>query len=682
MAEEDKPQTNPEETSEQTQVQKENVASSEKKKILLKERFEINFNAPLENLNCNGAKAYKVNDRIDTRRELFALICNKETCPRVSLLPYLKSIDHPNVMKLVEYGIINDPVQKSNCYALIYIIPQGGKVLDHLEELNLKINPFKLKRIILGLISATEALKGYGIIHRSIRPDNLFFRNKDCNDVVIGDCLASSPAYYQPAAYETIESLMSMPAGRGNGTEKNDIYAIGATSLRLLCTQEPLNNMSIAEVIRIKMKKGSFNALSSEEKIPTGLVSVFKGMLADDPNMRWNFTQTYNFLEGKTTYVSTHALQERLKRSLTINGEKCYSSKEVAYSLFLNPNDGWEIIKSGKLLEWVKNGLENEDVYTKLEKAISQIDESVSHDITIAQICILLDPAAPIHIRDISVFPDGASKAIFYCLQHKLNINNFYDLFNSDLIRYWYLEQQDQRAPVNLSELRININRKDIGYGLERIIYELDEDLPCISPLLGEEYVNTASRLLKALDQNYPNIKGEIKPYDKNIIAFLRCKLGKKIDGIILDLNANKESIQISAIIRLYADMQKKYGPAQLTNLGQWLCSISKPVIESYHNLKIQKKIEKDLAKISKSGKIIEICQVLEDQETKEKDREMYRKIKKDIISLLAEKNKIVTQSNRIIEEARENAIKFSSILAVMTMIASFTFNLIKWISQ
>ncbi len=680
MAEENIVQDKAAESAEQALEQ--GAEKVDKKKVLLKERYDINFNAPLENLNSNGARAYKVSDRIDTRRELFALICNRETCPRSSLLPYVKSIDHPNIMKLVEYGIIRDPIQKSNCIALIYVLPQGGKVLDHLDELNLKVNHSRLKHIILGLISAAEALKGYGIIHRSIRPDNLFFRNKDCTEVIVGDCLASFPAYHQPAAYETIESLMAMPAGRGNGTEKNDIYAIGATCLSLLYGKELLSDLSVSEVIRLKMKKGSFNILSTEEKIPTSLVSVFKGLLADDNNARWNFIQTYNYLEGKTPYIASHNLQEKLKRSLTINGEKCSSAKEVAYALYLNPNDGWEIIKSGKLLEWVKNGLENDEIYSHIEKLVSQTDESSSHDMVISQICILLDHAAPIHIRDISVFPDGASKAIYYCMQHNINLNNFYDLFNSELIRNWYLEQPDLRTPMNLSELRININRKDIGYGLERIIYELDEDLPCLSPLLGEEYVNTGARVLKALDANYLNIKGEIRPYDKNIIAFLRCKLGKKIDGIILDLNANKEGMQISAIIRLYADMQKKYGPVQLINLGQWLSSISKPVIESYHNLKLQKKIEKDLAKVAKSGKIIEICQALEDPETKEKDTEMFRKVKKEIISLLSEKNKLLTQNGRIIEEAKENAIKFSSILAVMTMIASFTFNLMQWISQ
>ena len=668
---------------EETPIANESVpAEPTKKKVLLKERYEIDFNAPLEWLNNNGGTAFRVSDRIDSRRELFALVCGSETCPRSSFLPYLKSIDHPNILKLVEYGIIFAPTEKRNTVVLIYVIPQGGRVLDHLEEVGYKTNPQKLKQVILSLISASEVLKGYGITHRAIRPENLYFKSKDYNEIMLGDCLAAFPGYYQPAAYETIESLMAMTSGRGNGSEKNDIYAIAASCIRLLSNKEPMAGLSTAEIIRIKLKKGSYNALTADEKISTGLVNLLKGMLADTPSLRWSFIQTYNFIEGKSPYLQNTSLVERPKRALVINNEKCYTSKEVAYNLYLNPNDAWELIKSGKLLEWVKNGLENEDIYNQLDKIITQISEGDNRDITIAQIGIILDPLAPIHIRDISVFPDGAPKAIFYCLKNNININNFYDLFNSDLIRSWYIKQEDIRSPSNLSEQKININRKDIGYGIDRIIYDFDEDLPCLSPLVGDEYVNNATRVLKALDNNYANIKGDVKPYDKNLVAFLRSKLGKKIDGIILDLNSNKESLQISAIIRLYADMQKKYGPAQLANLGQWLASISKPVIESYHNLKIQKKIEKDLVKVSKSGKIIEIYQALEDEETKKEDLELYQKVKKEIIALINEKNKILTQSNKMIEEAQENALKFTGILAVMTMIVSFTYNLIQWISQ
>ncbi len=658
---------------------------SENKKILVKERYEIHFDKPISWLNMNGAQAYSVTDRIDSRRELFALICSRETCPRNSYLPYFKSIEHANLLNLVEFGTIYDSSQNQNTVALIYAIPQGGRVLDNMDKLNIRNNPQKLKSIILSLISVVETLKGYGLTHRAIRPDNLFFKNKEYDEIVLGDCLASFPAFYQPAAYETIESLMAYPFARGNGTEKNDLYAIGATAIGLLLENEPFKDMSVPEIIRLKMKKGSFMALTLDEKLPSSFLNfnnMFKGILDDHSNYRWTFIQVYNFLEGKNQYLNNNNQQEKIKRSLTINGEKCYSAREVAYNLYMNPTEAWELIKSNKLLEWIKNGLENEDIYNEAEKICSQINESSSHGLIIAQMCLMLDSDAPIHLRDLSVFPDGAGKAVYYCIKHNINYDNFRDLFASDLIRNWYIKQENLRAPSNISEIKININRNDIGYGLDRIIYDIDDDLPCLSPLIGKEYVTSAARVLKALDKNYPNIKGEVLPYDKNIVAFLRSKLGKKIDGILLDLNSQKEGMQISAIIRLYADMQKNYGPIQVVNLGQWLSSVSKPIIESYHNLKVQKKIEKNLVKVSKSGKLIEIYQALEDQETKEKDIDMYKKTKKEILSLIYEKNKILTQSNKIIEEAKSNALKFTSILAVMTMVASFTFNLIEWITK
>ena len=71
----------------------------ENNRFLLKERFEIDFSQPISWLNNNSARAFAVTDRIDVNRRLFALICSKETSPRLSLLPYLKSIDNSALMK-------------------------------------------------------------------------------------------------------------------------------------------------------------------------------------------------------------------------------------------------------------------------------------------------------------------------------------------------------------------------------------------------------------------------------------------------------------------------------------------------------------------------------------------------------------------------------------------------------
>ena len=49
--------------------------------IKLKERYVIDFSEPIQALDMNGAKAYKVNDIIDKNKLLFALVFNVESVP-------------------------------------------------------------------------------------------------------------------------------------------------------------------------------------------------------------------------------------------------------------------------------------------------------------------------------------------------------------------------------------------------------------------------------------------------------------------------------------------------------------------------------------------------------------------------------------------------------------------------
>ena len=75
--------------------------ASENTGIVLKERYEINYAKPLPDYDTNGAKAYTVIDKVSQSRRLFALICSNETSARISLLPQLKSMEHPAVLRLV-----------------------------------------------------------------------------------------------------------------------------------------------------------------------------------------------------------------------------------------------------------------------------------------------------------------------------------------------------------------------------------------------------------------------------------------------------------------------------------------------------------------------------------------------------------------------------------------------------
>lgn len=644
--------------------------------FLLKERFEICFDIPLPELNANGAKAFDVKDNINPQRSLFALICGKELSPRLSYLPYMKSIDAPNILKLVEYGTINDD-NHSETIALIYNKPSGSRA-DKFDETAAKLSAETFKSLALSLLSACDVLKTFGLTHRAIRLDNLFFKDSSHSELILGDCLASFPGFYQTSSSETIENMLCEPQSKGNGIFEHDLYSSGVALLGLALGRNISFDLSSEEQVRQKLKNTSFVFLSNGEKIHNQISTVLRSLLDDNAENRCDYTQLINYYDGKTTSFISNDNFDRSSRALIINGEKCYTRKSAALTMLSNPDFGIEVIQSGKLLEWVKTGLEDEKLHAKIEKQISIEKEQPDKNLLLYRICIFLDHSLPLKTSEGYLFPGGLAKTIFYNKKNAISLTPIQTLISTDIIKLWYQEQPSLRAPTNAGEFKLYISRNDYGYGFDRIMYDFDEDLPCISPLLNGWFVNSLSRLLKALD----SFKGDYQalPFDKNIIAYLRCKMGKKIDGIILDINANQDALKLGAIIRLYANIQNKNGPAQLPNLTQWLVNTAKPLIQSYHNIKYQKYLEQKLLQISKNGKIIEIVEILENEEARIKDKSEFSEALKLTNILLAEKNKILSGDSKIEEEARDLAKRFTSILAVLTMLSAFVFSLIYWI--
>ena len=530
------------------------------------------------------------------------------------------------------------------------------------------------------MVTALECLKGYGFTHRSIRLDNIYFKDESCSEIVLGDCAACFPAFHQPPIYETIESLIAAPEGRGNGKDTNDIYAAGITMLSLLYKKELFSNISAPEILRLKLKKGSFSTVSSEDKIPNTYINLFKGILLDFQDERWNHTQIYNFFDSKPSSFGLTSITENSKKALTINGEKYYTPTSVALALQDNPQEAIELLNNNKLLEWIRSGIEDEKLFAKVEKLLKQNKENTLPQILICKTCILLNPNAPIRYDNISAFPDGIAKAIFYTLKNHGNLKSYTDIFANDLIKIWYLEQNNTRSPGNATEFKVYINRHDYGYGIERIIYDIDADLPCCSQLFSDEFVISVPQILKALDNTYADKIVTTAPFDKAIIAYMRCKLGKKVDNILSEINSSKPVTQISGILHLYADAQKKLGPTQLPHLAQWLINYALPLIKSYHNIKYQKYLEHEILRFAKDGRLIDIYNILENEDARNNDMRQYVQAIKETNNLIAIKTKLLSNNSKIAEETRETALHFATIASVLVMTFSLIINLVNWI--
>ena len=92
--------------------------------------------------------------------------------------------------------------------------------------------------------------------------------------------------------------------------------------------------------------------------------------------------------------------------------------------------------------------------------------------------------------------------------------------------------------------------------------------------------------------------------------------------------------------------------------------------------------MERELVKISKNGKIVDLSEILEDEDAKQKDRTEYSEALKKVNILVTEKNKILSGGSKLEEEAKDIAIKFGSTLSVLTMLASFVFSILYWALQ
>ena len=162
----------------------------------------------------------------------------------------LKKLDHPNIVKYIEYiqtkKHINIILEYVEGGSLHYILKQSGKMGEHLVFIF-------VKQILEGLVY----LHNQGIIHRDIKGANLLltkngiikladFGYSILNDKNKANSIVGTSCWMAP---EVIEQ-------KGNISPKCDIWSLGSTIIQLLTTQPPYYEFdAMAAMFRIVRDK-------------------------------------------------------------------------------------------------------------------------------------------------------------------------------------------------------------------------------------------------------------------------------------------------------------------------------------------------------------------------------------------------------------------------------------------
>ncbi len=661
--------------------------------VELGDRYEIAPSKRLAAYDNGMAEAYGANDRIDGARRVFALIAPGHLANRGLAIAPMRNPVGAYLMWPLASGIVDWPIGVDGNDVLwgrrpafIYMIPAGEKVLGADNQLPTLIESQLIKSFIQPAIQMLRDLVVLGHPHRAIRLQNLYYQNGNSGDIMFGDCLASPPGSHQQVAFETIDSAISDPIGRGGGSIADDIYAVGVTALMLCLGRNPVAHFSEEQIINAKINSGSFSTLAGGEKLAPSLAEFLRGVLCDKITDRWTIKHLEGWMTGGHFNPMLPNVPQRASRPLKFCGSDHLNKPALSHAMSQHWNEAIALLTGSDFDNWYKRGFGDEKAADKMTRifglaAAYGLPASV-RDRTVSRFIIHMGGSLPLCYKDIRTSLMGMGAMLSHYYENKEKVQQITEAMQARLPHAW-LEEQPHLKPEQMQLRRTLetidkvIDRQGPGYGIERVLYELDQGIPCKSSLIADYYVVEMADMLPAIDAAIPGAPHGTLPMDRHIAAFLATKMKRQTDGEMIALANRSDDVGYrTAVLRLLAIVQRVHQQYNLPRLGQVIAEMLTPVIAAFRNAEMRDHIRKEIDKYAKECRFDEMLLLLDsDGALKKADNEGFARAVKNYASL--ERGRAWLASGGLTDTARVRGIAhkvaaMSASLACMAGLAAY----------
>ena len=440
--------------------------------IVLNDRFDIHPSSPLPNFDSPSAHAFEAESLTSEGVDVFALVCIPDLAVRADVIKNLVGNTIPSCLDLMDYGVAYWPPLERKTFILIFERPLGGRVSDVLRNEKSDYNKIDyIKSCIDAMIMGLDELHSRDIYHRAIRHDNLFFRDDQRQDVVLGEFVSSPPGFDQPIAYETIERSMADEGGRGIGRAEDDMYACGV-ALAVMTQKSTPTPSSRENLIITKITDTSYQTLVGNDLITGTILDAIRGLLNDDPSQRWGLEELENWRDGGRAPTSLPSRPVKARKPLQIDGVDHIYLRTVAYAAAQRPDVALKLIKDGTLQQWVRTELKDEDLASIIEDLTLQAETNPERpetdQVLIAQTLICLDPQAPVRFKGVSFMPEAIGTAMMIERLRGGKLMPFAEAINFEIAKRWFdintetSASRDMKAAGYLS-MRSHLQKKTRG---------------------------------------------------------------------------------------------------------------------------------------------------------------------------------------------------------------------------
>lgn len=613
-------------------------------RVMIDDRYEILMDQPLPDFDCPLAQAYAVNDTSNAIAfPLFALRTSIFPPPRYEHFDnFLHLGKQSTQLKLIHLQAYENIAWPGNEYkksiALVYTRPNGKQLISNIND---TFTPWSTEQILhlflLPLHEVLEELDQRDLIHRAIRPTNLFFDESGKQSALtLGECLSSPFGYGQGILFEPLFHAISDPIGRGASSISNDLFALGATLSFLLNGGNPCRNKSNSEIIESRLEKGSYATYIPKSVPSNKYIDLLQGLLADQEENRWTIKELSSWISNGRHNSSIAQPNKRASRPISFNNNSnIYTKNALAHEMRSNPLSAYELISKNHLYTWLKNSLKDKACITMMDGLKVILPENASNSEHLLGVLRVLDPSSPFFWQGRCFTEKGIPLYFAQSIYNNDRIDSMINLICSSVLTYFITDShkttsniesvgEDQETQNNITEniktARAFLEYQDTGGGVERCLYYLCPFLPCFSPLVRNYNCTKISELLLALDHIASQPKRPEYPLDRHILSFIIARDKSLQQRFIFELDSKKSQRRIIGMFKLLAELQTRNKIKQLPGLCRWFGDLSIVVVNSFKNLKWKEDLKAEIPKVVAQGNLSAMVALLDNKKAVEID--------------------------------------------------------------
>ena len=207
-------------------------------------------------------------------------------------------LDHPNIVKTEAIRQIDD-----RAVAIVMEHAPGGTVRDRLREFG-SLGAEDSESILRDVASALGYAHQHGIVHRDVKPENIFLdptrRRALLSDFGIARSIDPEAGITLLGAALGTPQYMSPEQIDGQMVDgRSDIYSLGVLGWELLTGRRPWAGESLYGVIYKQKHEELPRITSLRPRVPANLLFAIEGALVKDKSRRW---QTIDEFLNQLTY--------------------------------------------------------------------------------------------------------------------------------------------------------------------------------------------------------------------------------------------------------------------------------------------------------------------------------------------------------------------------------------------